>query len=350
MLKFLKDRNDIPGIIAWKLNRLSRNPIDSGTLQWLLQSGKIIDIVTPGRTFTEMDSDFVMAFEGADASRFIRNLREDTKRGVESKIQKGIAPQLAPPGYRNSVEKRQGERDIEIDQGQFPLMREIFDLALTGKWSINNLTEKAEELGLHTNGRSKGPISRSRIAEILHDPFYTGRFSYKGIPYEGIHTPLISQAEFDALQVIFKSRYTSKTKYLTFPLSTVVKCVCGRGLVGEAKKVTYKNGKEQSFIYYRCSRQKYPFAGCPRSRISHKDLEEQATALLGKIRISQRMADFVIKQLNEESAQQKALQAAQSAALSKKLVDVRKKLDNLFDLKLSSMNIEGSLITDEEYA
>jgi len=46
MLTLINKRDDIKGIVAWHFNRLSRNPIDTGTLQWLLQSGKIEEIVT----------------------------------------------------------------------------------------------------------------------------------------------------------------------------------------------------------------------------------------------------------------------------------------------------------------
>ena len=48
-------------------------------------------------------------------------MNEDTARGIKSKLDKGIAPILAPPGYRNCLEKRQGERNIEPVPDQFTL-------------------------------------------------------------------------------------------------------------------------------------------------------------------------------------------------------------------------------------
>ena len=35
------------GILCWNINRLSRNPVDSGTLSWMLQRGAIHSILTP---------------------------------------------------------------------------------------------------------------------------------------------------------------------------------------------------------------------------------------------------------------------------------------------------------------
>lgn len=39
MLKLLENNNEAEdyGILCWKIDRLSRNPIDSGKIQWLLQ-------------------------------------------------------------------------------------------------------------------------------------------------------------------------------------------------------------------------------------------------------------------------------------------------------------------------
>jgi len=31
------ERGEAQGILCWQINRLSRNPVDSGTLQWMLQ-------------------------------------------------------------------------------------------------------------------------------------------------------------------------------------------------------------------------------------------------------------------------------------------------------------------------
>jgi DNA invertase Pin-like site-specific DNA recombinase len=41
MIATIRNRDDIKGIISWKLNRISRNPVETGALQWLLQEKKI---------------------------------------------------------------------------------------------------------------------------------------------------------------------------------------------------------------------------------------------------------------------------------------------------------------------
>ena len=53
----------IDGIICWKLDRLSRNPIDGGQIQYLLQSKTIKEIVTYERTYYPNDSSIMMTIE-----------------------------------------------------------------------------------------------------------------------------------------------------------------------------------------------------------------------------------------------------------------------------------------------
>ena len=345
MAQLIKDRGDIKGIICWKLNRLSRNPVDTGALQWLLQTGAIDEIVTTSKTYTEVDSDFIMAVEGAQANRFIRDLREDTWRGLKSKIEKGIAPVLAVPGYKNDKTKNQGERDIIVDQVQFPLMRKLFDMALTGNHSISQLQEIANDMGIR-NSRSK-PISRSRMSDILRDIFYIGKFIYGGKVYDGIHKPMLTIDEFNLLQEIFTNPSRPRTSKHEHPYpSGMIRCICGRSLIVDPKFKTYKNGKTQAFIYLRCDRHHYhPSPDCPRSAINVKDLNKQIMEQLGSIRISPSLIEWGIKRLNEKNSDKRQIRDAQHLANQDNYNTVVKKLENLLQLKLSPDN----LVSDGEY-
>ena len=44
---------------------------------------------------------------------------------MKSKIEKGMAPVLAVPGYLNDKTKDQGKKDIIVNPVQFPLMRKL---------------------------------------------------------------------------------------------------------------------------------------------------------------------------------------------------------------------------------
>lgn len=50
-------------IVSWKLNRLSRNPVDTGTIQYALQNGKIHHIITSDREYHREDSGLMFSVE-----------------------------------------------------------------------------------------------------------------------------------------------------------------------------------------------------------------------------------------------------------------------------------------------
>ena len=50
------EKGGIEGVLCWKLNRLTRNPVDTGTLQYMLQRSKIAKIITNEREYLLADS------------------------------------------------------------------------------------------------------------------------------------------------------------------------------------------------------------------------------------------------------------------------------------------------------
>lgn len=343
MIELIKLRKDIKGIICWKPNRLFRNPVDEGQVRWLLQSGQIEEIVTPSKTYKECDSDFLLAVEGAQAQRFISDLRTDTIRGLEAKLDKGNAPFKAAVGYRNATEKLQGQRDIQPHDLFFPLMRKVFDLALTGKFSLKDLRLQADSMGITTIHGN--PISKSQMSRLVHDPFYTGKFVYRGNLYLGKHKPMITDAEYHLLQEIFtidnRPRVVDTKIY-----SGMVKCVCGKWLVGERHTKRYKNGKDGVFYYYRCHSTSDI---CPKSNISLPSLEQQIKAKLSTITIKEHYIDWFIKWLGTQNAQHEEVRKAQQEALQRQLNDTSERLANLTEVMISPANKDRSMLTDEDF-
>jgi len=343
MIEFVTTRKDVKGIITWKLNRLSRNPVDTGTLQWLLQTGVIEEIVTPSKTYTEADSDFIMAVEGAQANRFIRDLREDTLRGIQAKIEQGIAPVLAPLGYKNNTAKPQGQRDIELSD-TWPLVRKLFDLALTGQYSVMDLVGKATSMGLR-NSRGNS-ISKTAMYETVKNPFYTGKFLYKGNLYQGVHKPLLTQAEFDLIQEIYGFASRARPEKHEFTFNNLIRCECGGWYCAEQHIKYYKNGTQQRFVYYRCSRR---ISGCPRFYVKEENLQTQVGAFLGLLTIKKHYIDWFIKWLGKKNEDKVVVRDAQRKQLEKALQNVNMRIDRLLQLKLSEGNVNGSMVSDEEY-
>lgn len=342
MLSLISSRQDIKGIICWKLNRLSRNPIDSGTLQWLIQSKAIEEIVTPSKIYLDADSDFIMSIEGAQANKFIRDLREDTIRGINSKIEKGWKPGLAPAGYRNTVEKPKGMREIEPHPVYFPLVKQLWSLALTGQYTLDGLGFEAQRLGIMSLGKIR---HRNNIRSILNNPFYCGRFLYKGVLHLGKQERMVTDKEFDLVQDYLSGR--AKAKGQLYPISGFIKCPCGYLVTGTTRKKIYKSSKTANFVYYRCSQ--HANTKCSQPPIAAKELEQQVADFLSTIKISPRLVALAVKELSKDSKTQLQTKQASIQALTKNLDTIRIKLQKLFNLKIDPDNDNGSLITDDEY-
>lgn len=347
MMQLIQTRKDIKGIFCWKLNRLFRNPIDEGQVRWLLQSKQIEEVITPFKTYLEADADFTMAVEGAQSQRFISDLTKDSARGVNSKIEKGHAPILAPPGYVNDTHKRQGERTISPHKIYFPLMKQLFALFMTGNYSVTALCNKADELGIR-NSRGK-PISKSQMYIVLLNPFYCGKFIYGKKLHQGAHKPMITEVEFDLIQDILQGNAKPRKFAHDIPLTGLIKCgQCNMMITAETHTKKYKNGTSQTFTYYRCSKKgKY---GCTERFLAEDKLEEQVTEYLSHLELPTKFLDWSIKWLNVMNQGQRKEREAKKKAIKIAYEAVLKRIDNLLDLKLDPENIDGSLISNEEFA
>jgi len=146
MLQRVED-GEADGILCWQINRLSRNPIDSGKLSWLLQRGVLKSIQTIDRQYLPDDNVLLFNVESGMANQFIIDLRINTKRGVEGKLQRGWLPSRAPLGYLND----KLEKVITKDPGRFSIVRKMWDLMLTGSYTPPKILEIANnEWGLRT--------------------------------------------------------------------------------------------------------------------------------------------------------------------------------------------------------
>ena len=113
------ERGEASGILCWQLNRLSRNPVDSGEIQWLLQQGIIKSIRTPDREYLPEDNALIYAVESGTANQYIIDLKKGVRRGLQSKLEKGWMPGSAPLGYLNTKTEIRGENYIVKDEERF---------------------------------------------------------------------------------------------------------------------------------------------------------------------------------------------------------------------------------------
>ena len=324
-------RGEANGIICWKLDRLARNPVDGGSIIWAIkQQG--IKIITPTNTFShEEDNTILMYIEFGMAQKYIDDLSRNVKRGIKTKLEKGLFPSVAPLGYLNNTDKVKKEKNIIPDPERFQIIRQMLDLMLSGTHTPPRILEIANrDWGFKTRlmGKLGGkPLSRSGIYSIFTSPFYYGWFEYpkgSGQWYKGTHEPTITEEEYDRVQILLGRKGKPRLQRHSFSFTGFIHCgECGSMVTAEEKhqmicslckhKFSYRNKEKYPrcdtlieeipnpkilyYTYYHCTKRRNP--SCSQRGIEIKELEQQINAYLYKIKISERVKDWAIKQLRK---------------------------------------------------
>src|SRR3989338_542565 len=197
------------GLVAWHPDRLSRNEKDAGEISYMIRTGVIGDLKLATYHFENTPEGIWMLQMALSQSQYESAKKgRDVKRGLEQKAKMGIYPAPAPLGYLNDKYAERGNKTIPIDPERFELVRKMFDLMLTGKYSPPQILKMAnEEWGFRSPNGKK--VSRSNIYLIFTRPFYYGEFEYpvgSGNWHKAIHKPMITREEYDRIQFLLGRR------------------------------------------------------------------------------------------------------------------------------------------------
>jgi len=297
--------NEAQGIICWKLDRLARNPVDGGNINWMLQQGMIRHIKTHERNYYPTDNVLMMSVEFGMANQFIRDLSQNSKRGLRAKAERGWYPTYATLGYMHNPLKRKGEKEIIKDPKRFDLVKKMFDLMLTGNHFPPKILEIAtDQWGLRNRLGKK--VARSTIYRIFNDPFYYGMFEYpkhSGNWYQGAHKPMITEDQYDRIQDLLGRKGKSRPKKHHFTFTGLMQCgECGAMITAEKKIKRQKNGNVHRYIYYHCTKRINP--KCTQKCIEEKKLKEQILKTINRIQIPPEFHDWAMNELSLENKEQ----------------------------------------------
>lgn len=332
------------GILTWKADRLARNPIDGGQIQWMLQNGLIKHIRTFERSYYPTDNVLMMSVEFGMANQFIQDLRVNTSRGMERKAERGWFPNKAPLGYTHNRDKVKGDKEILVDEERFPIVRKLFDLMLTGNYNPSQIHKIAVNEFKLTTSR-KGKLSVSHIYNLFTNSFYHGEFEYpkkSGNYYEGKHKPMITKEEYDRIQFLLGRKISMRPKVKDFAYTGMIRCAeCSALITAEEKYKKQKNGNVHHYIYYHCTGRKDP--NCKQKSVEQKDLEKQITNIISRISIPKEFTQWAIEVLREENKKETEFQIQMVKKHEKDYSYCVRKINELLNMKL-----EG-LISNEEY-
>jgi len=324
------------GILCWHVNRLFRNPVDFGSIAWMLQNGLLKEIYTPHQIHRSSDNVLLLSVENGMATQYIIDLKKAVLRGTNSKIEKGWFPHKAPEGYLN----RDGE--IIRDPLRFDPIRLIWEMALSDK-TTNEILEAMTLLNYTTSRRKNTggrKIGRSSLYRLLSNLFYTGYFVRCGETFKGAHEPMITLQEFFRVQKRFKENVRRRRTH-DFAFNGMIRCGdCGCTVGGEYKYKTLVSGERREYTYYSCSNAK---GGCKRRVIREEEIEAQIGALLERLTLNERIEAFGLRGIAEWKTEQNRLREVEIASITQGVGELNRKMDRLLDMRMNE------LLTDEEY-
>ncbi|PIR17675.1 MAG: hypothetical protein COV46_03180 [Deltaproteobacteria bacterium CG11_big_fil_rev_8_21_14_0_20_49_13] len=333
------EAGEADGILAWQLNRLSRNPVDSGTLGWFLQQGTIQSIQTTEREYLPDDNVLLFSVESGMANQYILELRKNVKRGVDSKLAKGWKPNVASLGYLNEKE----EKTIVEDPERFPLIRKMWDLMLTGTKSPPQILEIAnKQWGFRTRKTKRlggKELSRSGIYRIFTNPFYAGIIAYGGKEYDGKHKAMITLSEFDRVQYLLGRKGKARPKTHAFAFTGLIRCgECGCVYTAETKRKLIKcNGEVKEYTYYHCTRKRTDY-DCSQKKVIRDDVLNQLIAdEIEKFTILPEFRDWALEVLKEQNSKEVTDRNQIFESQTKALAQSHDKLDRLVDMRLNDL-------------
>ena len=330
------------GILVWKMDRLARNPVDEGTIKYLLQEGVLKNIKSTDRDWFPDDNVLMASVEFGVATQYSRDLSKHVKRGLTAKVNAGHRPGLAPLGYLNSHYRDKGKEEVLVDEERFPLVRKIFDLMLTGRYSVLELVKTAEKIGLSMRSfrgtKNTKRMCKSNMYSLLTTPFYYGEFEYpisSGNWYQGMHKPMLTKEEYDKIQTILGKRGKPRPRTHKFAYTGLMKCEeCGARITAEEKWKYQKNGKVHHYIYYHCT--KKIDKNCTQKAVREEDIERDILDFLKRINIPTIFHEWAISTLKEMHEEERKDRNQILYQKRKEYDNVVSRLDKLMEMRLNN--------------
>lgn len=220
------------GLLLHKIDRGARNLRDWANIGELLDQGIDIRFAHDDLDLWTRGGRLTADIQAVIAADYIRNLREEVRKGINGRLRQGLYPFRAPRGYLDCG----GGTVKRPDPESAPLIILAFQLYASGEHSLKSLCAEMSTRGLG--------LDSSRMSKVLRNPFYKGTIAIHGCEYPGKHQPLVSSELFDHVQIILVSRKPRKRQKHRFKYSHCLICnTCGHHLTGERQK-----GR----VYYRC--------------------------------------------------------------------------------------------------
>ncbi len=377
----LIEAGKINAILTWKPDRLCRNPREGGILLQLLQDGILREIrSTDGEIYTQDSDHLILQIHFGMANQYSRNLSKNVKRGnhyIFHNLKKWIGP--AKPGYFNYYDESTKEKKIGVDEERFPLLQNAMKLIISGTYTpmeaLDVLNNKWKFRSRARGSKGGLPMAKSGWYRILTDSYYYGLMVRSEGSVVGTHVPMLTEDEFDTLQMRLGRKGKPRMAKHEFAYKSVLKCgECDGSVTAEEKvqiicssckqkfhkgKLTnacskcgllieeMKNPKILHYVFYHCT--KRVNKTCSQGSVTLKNLEDKINNELDKFEISDEFRDWCIDHLNELNDKEEVDIRSIKDSLVKQMENCDKALAKLTRLRISRENISNSAEMEKFY-
>lgn len=331
MLKLLRSGR-VSGVIMHKIDRSARNLKDWADLGEIIDRGIEVHFANESLDLNSRGGRLSADIQAVVAADYIRNLREEAKKGIYGRLKQGFLPSAAPVGY---LDHGGGERKT-IDAQKGPLVRKAFLLYATGNYTLYTLGDELFGMGLRN--RAGGRITRNGLSILLNNPFYMGivRIRSNGQVFQGNHAPLISKHLFDQVHDALTGHFNARTKTHDLLFRKCVRCKgCGYSLIGEVQK---------GHVYYRCHTK-----DCPTTSIREEVIDERIVTELQKLNFTTPERECLLDVLKEQKDNWVKSSEQEVTALSARCQQATERLNRLTDAYLDG-SIERELFDERKKA
>ena len=344
-------KGEIYGIVAWHPDRLSRNEIDAGAVTFAARTGVLKDLRFVSYNFINSPEGIKqLQDELVDSQYSSAKLSVNVKRGLGDKLKMGRMPVMAPIGYFNTKLAERGENKINVDKERFDLVRKMWDLMLTGSYSVPQVRDIAtKEWGLLTPKRKKrggGPVAYTSAYNIFSNIFYTGHFKYGGQIYKGDHESMITLAEFDRVQTLIGARGNPRPKTHTFAYGcgTFTCGECGYSLTSIEKiKYIKTEQKTKEYVFYLCGNRGKVTTCSQDYNVNEVEIEKQLKEELIKYTIDPEFLHWALEVMKDNEVMGMLTEKDIKENVAKTLENKQEELKRLIQMATKGF------ISDEEF-
>lgn len=256
-------RGQAAGVVFHKIDRSARNFADWARIGDLADAGIDVHFATESLDFRSRGGRLTADIQAVIAADYIRNLRDETIKGIQGRLKQGLYPFKSPLGYQDNGRGK----PKTIDPVRGPLVRQLFELYATGNYSLWGMRKEAKAIGLYSE--SGKPLSKTSIEKILRNPFYMSviRIKRSNKLYEGIHEPIVSPSLYKQVEDVRMGRDNKKSTKHQHRYRGLFRCGhCFGAMIPELQK-----GR----VYYRCHEK-----GCATKTVREDRIEEVVQSFL----------------------------------------------------------------------